>query len=78
MAQPKPDDKATLEQVLKLVQKLSPDEQEQLVQETIKLQELRRELMIGVEQLERGEKIPGQQVFREIRERHQERMAKDK
>jgi hypothetical protein len=78
MAQPKPEDKTTLEQVLKLVHQLSADDQDQLVQETIKLQELRRELMIGVEQLERGEKISGQQVFREIRERHQERLSKDK
>jgi hypothetical protein len=78
MAQPEPEDKTTLEQVLKLVHQLSADEQEQLVRETIKLQELRRELMIGVEQLERGEKIPGEQVFREIRERHKGRMAKGK
>jgi hypothetical protein len=78
MAQPEPEDKATLAQVLKLVQQLSPTEQEELVQETIKLQELRRELMIGVEQLQRGEKVSGEQVFRELRERHQERMTKEK
>jgi hypothetical protein len=55
MAQPKPDEKVSLASVIKLVEQLSPDEQLKLVQE-IKQQELRRELMIGVEQLNRGEK----------------------
>lgn len=78
MAMPNPEGKATFDQVLRLVHQLSPEEQEQLVQETMKLQDLRRELMIGVEQLQRGEKVPGEQVFRELRERHQERITKNK
>jgi len=60
-----------------LVEQLSPDEQLKLVQE-IKQQELRRELMIGVEQLNRGEKISGEQVFQELRERHTERINESK
>jgi hypothetical protein len=77
MAQPKPDEKVSLASVIKLVEQLSPDEQLKLVQE-IKQQELRRELMIGVEQLNRGEKISGEQVFQELRERHTERIIEGK
>jgi hypothetical protein len=43
MAQCKPEEKATLDQVLKLADQLTPEEQEQLV-EQLKLQCLRREL----------------------------------
>jgi antitoxin ParD1/3/4 len=35
--------------------------------------ELRREISIGLEQLRRGEGIPGEQVFEELRQRSQER-----
>lgn len=34
-----------------------------------KHEELRSELMIGVEQLDRGESIPGEQVFERLRKR---------
>jgi hypothetical protein len=71
MAQPKPDEKVSLASVIKLVEQLSPEEQLKLVQE-IKQLELRRELMIGVEQLNRGEKTSGEQVFQKLRERHTE------
>jgi hypothetical protein len=77
MAQPKPDEIVTLASVLKLVEQLSAGEQQQLIQE-IKRQELRRELTIGIEQLNRGEKISGDQVFRELRERHRERINKNR
>lgn len=46
MAQRKPEEKTTLEQVLKLADQLTPDEQEQLVEE-MKLQWLRRALDEG-------------------------------
>jgi hypothetical protein len=80
MTQPKPEDKATLtlEQVLKVVYQLSPLDQEQLVQETIKLQKLRYELMIGVEQIQRGETVSGEEVFRVLRDHHQKRMTEMK
>ena len=34
-----------------------------------KLDALRREIMLGVEELDRGETISGEEVFRELRER---------
>jgi hypothetical protein len=64
--------------VLKLIHQLSPTEQEQQVQEIIKLQELRSELMTGVEQIERGEIVSGEQVFRNLREHYPKRMTERK
>lgn len=34
-----------------------------------KHEDLRREIMIGIEQLDRGESIPGEQVFERLRKR---------
>jgi predicted transcriptional regulator len=78
VAMAKPEDKATLDHVLKLIHQLSPTEQEQQVQEIIKLQELRSELMTGVEQIERGEIVSGEQVFRNLREHYPKRMTERK
>lgn len=40
----------------------------------IKFKELKREIMIGVKQLERGETVSGDEVFRELKERHKKRL----
>jgi hypothetical protein len=76
MAQRKPEDNVTLDQVLKLVYQLTPDDQQDLCDELSKLQELRQALKVGVEQLERGEGVPGEQVFRELRARHADMVKK--
>ena len=39
-------------------------------------QRLDAEIEVGLEQLKRGEKIPGEQVYAEIRERSQRRRAR--
>ncbi len=65
MALPK---KIPVEQVLKLVDQFSPEEFEQF-QHEMKIKELRQEIMIGVEQADRGELIPAEDVLRELRER---------
>jgi len=44
----------------------------------IKLKELKREIMIGVKQLERGEKVSGDEVFRELKEHHKKRLKASK
>lgn len=67
MGQPK--EKPTVEEVLKLVEELTPEEQAQ-VREEMDLQELRRKIQIGIEQSERGEVFDGEEVFRELRERN--------
>jgi hypothetical protein len=75
MAQRKPEDQNTFDQVLKLVEDLSPEAQEQLVEE-MKLQWLRSELGKAEAELRRGGGVPGEQVIAELRERN--RAARDK
>jgi hypothetical protein len=67
MAQPK--EKPTVDQVLKLVDQLTPDERVQLLDQ-LKLDDLRRALQAGIEQADRGELHDGTEVFRRLRERN--------
>ncbi|MCC7530998.1 MAG: hypothetical protein IT342_20935 [Candidatus Melainabacteria bacterium] len=76
MAQRKPEEKSALDQILRLVNELSPEEQER-VSEELKLQWLRRELGKSEEQLRRGEGIPGQAVFAELEAEYERRKAND-
>lgn len=69
MAQPKPEDNAAFNQVLKLLNKLTPEEQEQVVEE-LKLQWLRRELAKAEESVDRGAMTTGKEIFRQMRERN--------
>ncbi len=68
MAQSNPE-RVSVGEVLKLVDQLSQDEQEQLAEE-MKLQWLRRELQKGEDELARGEGIPSEQVIAELKERN--------
>jgi hypothetical protein len=72
MAQRKPEEQATVDQVLKLVENFTPEEQDRLVEE-MKLQWLRRELQVGIDELDRGEGIPGEQAFAEVRKQLQQK-----
>jgi RNA-binding protein YlmH len=56
MAQRKPEDQTTFDQVLKLVENLSPEAQEQLVDE-MKLRWLRRAMDEADDSLEKGDTI---------------------
>ena len=38
----------------------------------MRLEDLRKEIQIGVDQIERGEVTPGEEVFRQLRERNEE------
>ena len=38
----------------------------------IRLDELRKEIQIGIDQADRGELIPGNEVFRQLKKRNQE------
>lgn len=69
MAQQEPEP-ITVKEILKLVDQLSPEDHEQLV-EDMKLQWLRREVQKGIEQADRGELINGDDVFAELKERFQ-------
>lgn len=72
MGQPK--EKPTVEQVLRLVEELTPEEREQLLEEMINYQELRRNIQIGLDQAARGELIDGEVVFAELKQRAEERL----
>lgn len=72
MGQPK--EKPTVEQVLRLVEELTPEEREQLLEEMINYQELRRNIQIGLDQAARGELIDGEVVFADLKQRAEERL----
>ena len=61
--------------MLKLVEELTLEEQAE-VREELDLQELRRNIKIGLEQSARGEVIDGDEVFRRLRERNAAMKAK--
>ncbi len=73
MPQSKPA-RVSVKELLKLVNRLTPEEQEQMAEE-MKLQWLRRELAKAEESLDRGEGIPGEKVFAELKERYKSRKA---
>jgi len=73
MGQPK--EKPTVEQLLKLVDQLTPEEQEALAEE-MKLKRLRRMLAEAEASLDRGEGIPGEVVLEELRQRAEDRLRK--
>jgi hypothetical protein len=75
MAQRKPEEQNTFDQVLKLVENLTPEAQEQLVEE-MKLQWLRRELGEAEAQLRRGEGIPAEEAFALLEERYKSRKGR--
>jgi len=77
VAQPKPEDKDKLDQVLKLVDQLSPEEREMLLQ-NLKLQELRREVQIGINQADSGDVMPAEEVLGRLRTRAEQRLEEKK
>lgn len=77
MAQRKPKEKTTLDQVLKLAHQLTPEEQEQLV-EQMKLQWLRRALEEGEESLKLHGGIPAEEVLAELKQRAEDRLRKSR
>lgn len=69
MAQRKPEEQDTIDQVLKLVENLTPEAQEHLVEE-MKLQWLRRAIDYGEESLKQHGGIPAEEVFRRLEARN--------
>ena len=70
MAQRQPEEKTILEQVLKLVTQLTPEEQEIVSEEFFKLQWLRRKLAEAEASLDRGEGISAEEAFAQLEERY--------
>lgn len=75
MAQRKPREKVTLDQVLKLVDQLTPEEREKLLNQ-LSLEELRREIQIGIDAADRGDLIDGEELLEELRQRAETRLRK--
>ncbi len=71
MAQRKPEEETKLEQVIKLADQLTPEEQEQLV-ERIKLQWLRRAMDEADESLVRDDTVSLEELDQHIRSVRQE------
>ncbi len=44
----------------------------------LRLEDLRKEIQIGIDQIERGEVAPGEEVFRQLRERNEKLKKKAK
>ncbi len=75
MSHAEKENKLTVSQVLKLVNQLSPEEQEQLV-EQMKLEWLKREVQKGTDELDRGEYVNGEELLEELRVRAESRVKK--
>ncbi|HEY9868488.1 MAG TPA: hypothetical protein V6D08_04930 [Candidatus Obscuribacterales bacterium] len=76
MAQRKPEEAVTCEQVLQLVEKLSPDERKRLIQQ-LTIAELGLEVQKGIDAADRGESLPAEQVFAELKQRNAARMKEN-
>ena len=77
MAQRKPKEKTTLEQVLTLADQLTPEEQEQLVEE-MKLQWLRRALDAGEKDLAEGRVVSLEELNQHLDSIRQEIIERQK
>jgi hypothetical protein len=77
MAQRKPEEKTTVDQVLRLVHQLTPEEQSQLLDQ-LKFEDLRREIRKGIEASQRGEVISLEELNRRLDAKHAEILARQK
>jgi hypothetical protein len=77
MAQRKPEDNINVQQVLKLVDQLTPEEREEVLYQ-LKLQELRREIEKGIQSAERGELYSEEEVMAYLKEHHRQRVERQK
>jgi hypothetical protein len=75
MAQPRPEERTALKQVLTLVNQLTQQEREELVLQ-LNLDELRRKIQNGVDQANRGELIDGMELLEELRQRAEARLTR--
>ncbi len=69
MVQRTPEENVTLDQVVKLVDRLTAEDREQLL-DRLKMEKLRRSIQIGIDQADKGQVVDGDQVFKQMRERN--------
>ena len=77
MAQRKPEEQTTVDQLLKLVHQLTAQEQQQLL-EQLKLEDLRREIRKGIEASERGEVVSLEELNQRLDAKHAEILERQK
>ncbi len=77
MAQRKPEEQTTFDQVLKLVHQLTAQEQQQLL-EQLKLEDLRREIRKGIEASGRGEVVSLEELNQRLDAKHAEILERQK
>lgn len=71
MALRKPEERQTIDQVLKLVKGLSSQGREELLNQ-LKLEQLRRDIQEGIDASERGELFSEEEVMAEMKKHHAE------
>lgn len=72
-----PQEKPTVNQLLKLVDQLTSEEREELLDQ-LKLQDLRREIRKGIEASERGEVVSLEELNRRLDKKHAEILERQK
>jgi hypothetical protein len=77
MAQRKPKEQTTFDQVLKLVHQLTAPEQQRLL-EQLKLEDLRREICKGIEASARGEVLSLEELNQRLDAKHVEILERQK
>jgi hypothetical protein len=69
-------EKPTVDRVLKLVDQLTPEERDRILDQ-LKLDNLRRAIQVGIDQADRGEGLPADTVLAELRQRAESRLKKN-
>lgn len=75
MAQPQ--EKPTVNQLLKLADQLTPEEQEELLGQ-LKLKELRREILLGIDASNRGDVVSLEELNQRLDAKHAEILERQK
>ncbi len=75
MSQRKPEDNVKVQQVLKLVDELTPEERDEVLYQ-LKLEDLRREIQKGIDSAERGELYSEKEVMAYLDEHHKQRLER--
>jgi hypothetical protein len=75
MAQRKPEESVKVQQVLKLVDELTPEERDEVLYQ-LKLEDLRREIQKGIDSAERGELYSEEEVMAYLDEHHKQRLER--
>jgi predicted transcriptional regulator len=75
MAQRNPEESLKVQQVLKLVGELTPEERDEVLYQ-LKLEDLRREIQKGIDSADRGELYSEEEVMAYLDEHHKQRLEK--